>query len=223
MIVTNAAQGTTEWVRARLGIPTASQYHRIMTPKKRQYAAGASTYRNELLAEWLLGRPLEDGSSGWMDRGTEMEAEARRWYAFDRDVEVVECGFVLRDDSATGGSPDGLVSTDGGVEIKVPAAKTHVGYLLDPKSLVEEYGSQVQGYMYLTGRQWFDVVSYNPVLPSVVERVERDDVHCQALELVLASFTADLDECKERLAQHRVTPPSLEQIIEDYRRFAGTL
>ena len=205
MKVLAVEQGSPEWHDVRLGIPTASQFDRLITPKTHQPSASATGYRNELLAAWLLGHPIEFGSSGWMDRGTSMEAEARRWYEFDRDTDVETPGFILRPDGKVGGSPDGLVGSDGGLEIKCLAVQNHVGYLVgdDP-----DYIGQVQGYMYLTGRQWWDVLLYNPDLPKVVKRVERDEKYITALMKALDSFVEDLDRCKERLREHKRPPPN---------------
>lgn len=205
MKILNVEQGSREWLHARLGIPTGSCADSLITPKTRKPSAQSVGYRNRLVAEWLLGYPLEDGSSGWMDRGIELEDEARTYYEFDRDVEVERIGFVTTDDGQFGGSPDGLIGLDGGLEIKVPAAHTHVGYLLHPASLVEKYLGQVQSYMSITGRQWWDVFSYCPGLPEVVERVPRDEAYIAALDAALVPFLEDLNAAKDKLRAHKHT------------------
>jgi exodeoxyribonuclease (lambda-induced) len=131
-----------------------------------------------------------------------MEDEARKYYALVSDAVVQRVGFVTLDNGKAGASPDGFVGEDGGVELKCPAAHTHVGYLLDPSSLVWEYRGQVQGNLYITGRKWWDLVAYN--LPSIVERVRPDDEYQDRLHKVLTAFIANLDEMKDRLAAHRV-------------------
>ena len=62
-------QGTIEWVNARLGIPTASQFTRILSPKELKFSASATKYALELLAEEALRIPLEGESSAFMQRG----------------------------------------------------------------------------------------------------------------------------------------------------------
>lgn len=204
MKLLDVVQGSPEWHRARLGLPTCSRLDEVMTPKTMKLSASASKYRNQLLAEWFVGYPIDfGGSSAYMDRGTEMEPEARAYYELQRDVAVRVVGFALRDDERFGGSPDGLIEEDGGLEVKCPAIHTHVGYLLDPESLVTAYHSQVQGYIYLTGRQWWDIISYNPDLPSVIRRVTRDEQYCTALDAVLAEFLDNLEECRKLLEPHR--------------------
>lgn len=198
-------QGTPEWSEARIGLPTASRYGEIITPAKLTLSKQSEKYRNQLLAEYLLGHPIDwSGTSYWMERGTDLEPEARAFYEMQFDADVQQVGFILREDGWTGGSPDGLVGDDGGVEIKCPAIHTHIGYLLKPENLVDAYRCQVQGYMYLTDRQWWDMLSYHPDLPHVHVRVERDEAFIAALDKCLAQFIVDLKECREKLAPRRV-------------------
>lgn len=211
MIVLDCVQGSPEWERARLGKPTASAYDRIITPSTLKLSKQAVGYRNQLLAEFILDCPIDwCGQDGWMERGKEMEPEARAYYAMQFDREVTPVGFVLRDDERTGGSPDGLVDEDGGLEIKCPAIHTHIGYMLNPESLAAAYRGQMQGYLYLTGRAWWDILSYNPELPHVCVRVERDEAYIEALDKALNEFLDDLYACREKLAPHREARATLE-------------
>lgn len=205
MIHMNVRQGSEAWDMARLGLPTASRFSDIITPKTLKLSSSASKYRNQLLAEWMVGHPIDwTGGSAWMDRGEELEPRARAFYELKHDVEVLDGGFVLRADGKVGGSPDGLIGEDGGIELKCPAMHTHIGYMLEPHRLVDEYRAQVQGYLYLTDRQWWDVMSYSPDLPDVTVRVKRDPEFITALDDALKAFLADLDAAKERLAEHRM-------------------
>ena len=80
-----------------------------------------------------------------------------------------------------GVSPDGLVGADGGLEIKCPAPSTHVKYLRDGK-LPVAYKQQVMGCLWITGRSWWDFVSYHESMPALLIRVERDEDYIKALE-----------------------------------------
>src|SRR5690606_19199105 len=145
MRVLDVVQGSPDWLQARLGIPTASQADRIMTPRQLNPASAQREYLHQLLAEWVLGNPIDWGqASPWAERGTEMEAEARTAYELEMGVDVQTTGLLLTDDGLFGGSPDGLVGDDGGVEIKCPGIHTHIGYLLDPSTLAERYRGQTQ-------------------------------------------------------------------------------
>lgn len=213
MIVLKMRQGTPEWLEARMGRPTASQCGRILTAKKLEYAAGAGTYRNELLCEWVTGYPFNRGGDSIRDRGTDMEAEARAWYELEKNVDVREVGFLMRDDGLFGGSPDSLVGDEGGLEIKCPLLHTHVGYLLDSTKLVDEYRPQCQGLMNITGRPWWDLLSYSPLLPKVLVRVERDETWQAAFGRALETFLDDLTDARRRLAAMGVQPaPSMHRL-----------
>ena len=200
MIVIDCLQGSDAWRTARLGIPTASQFGRLITPKTRKPSASADGYLRDLVAEWLLGVPLDDATSQWMERGAEIEAEARSTYSLIRDLAVLQVGFCLRDDGKVGCSPDGLVGEDGGLEIKVPSAAIHTGYLLEPDSLADEYRCQVQGSLYVTGRAWWDLLSFNPVLPPVLVRCDPDKEFIAVLAEIVDNFVARLEAAKAKLA-----------------------
>ena len=117
-------QGTPEWIQARLGLPSASRFHRIISPVYHK-TAGQQAYLCELVAERLFREPTESASSPWMDRGKEMEAAARDWYSlWYAEAETV--GGVTTDDGRVWCSPDGLVGDDGGLEVKTPGAAAFV-------------------------------------------------------------------------------------------------
>lgn len=208
MITLEVAQGSPEWIQARLGIPTASQFDRILTAKTLKVSAQSVGYHYELLAEYFLGQPVSDAGSGYMDRGLEMEREARTWYELASDVDVQPVGLCLTEDRRIGASPDGLVGSEGLVEIKCPSAAVHIGYLLNQDRLVEKYQHQVQGGLWVTGRQWIDLVSYHPSLPPVLVRVAIDADYQQALSVALAVFVKTLDQARRWLtARYALLPP----------------
>lgn len=210
MIILRCEQGSPEWTRARLGIATSSKFDKIITPARLGYSAASERYRNELLAEWLTGYPLEDnGRTDFMQRGERLEPEARAKYGFLQDVEVEEVGAILRDDRKVGCSPDGLVGESGGLEIKAPAIHTHIGYMLDPESLVKAYHCQVQGSLWLTGREWWDLMSYHPTLDEVLVRVEPDPDFHAAFGEHIETFLADLETARQTLLDmgHTPAPP----------------
>ena len=154
-------QGTLEWVTARLGIPTASQFHRIITPRGR-LSSQAQAYMNELLAERIINQPATAETSKWMERGKALESEAADWYAMMASCEPVRVGFCLHDEVNAGASPDRLIGDDGLLEVKCPTAATHIGYLRSGIGAESDHWVQVQGQLWVTGRAWADVLSYCP-------------------------------------------------------------
>lgn len=191
MIILDCEQGSPEWHEARLGIPTASGFSRLMTPTGKP-SVSLETYLNELLVEALLGeRKLVETPA--MARGRALEAEARAWYEFETNREVQQVGFVLRDDRLVGCSPDGLLP-DSGLEIKVPSAATHVAYLL-AGGLPSEYRAQVQGCMWLCERDHWDFLSYHPDLPKLLITVPRDDAYIETLSKQVTALLDKKSQC----------------------------
>lgn len=215
MIVLDVPQGSPAWHFARLGIPTASQFSRIMTAKTRKLAAGSETYMHELLAEWLLGIPNALEARGFLERGHDLESQAVAWYEFQRGLETTPVGVCLRDDRLVACSPDRLVGEDGGMEIKCPSAKGHVANVL---GMGDEYFAQVQGNLWITGRKWWDLVSFHPSIPSVIVRIERDEAYIAALDAAVSEFLVRLVDARARLVEHGAQPAT--ELSPD---FAATL
>lgn len=196
MIVHDCIQGTPEWRAVRLGLPTSSRFDSIVTPSKLEYSRSSAGYIAELVAEYMLGTPLDSGTSAWMERGTEMEAEARAWYSMDHDVDVREVGFITTDDGRVGCSPDGLTD-GGGLEIKCYSARHHMECLLGQDITT---GGQVQGSLWITGLPYWDVIAYSPSLPPVVTRVWPDPDYQAALSKHMPTFLAELEAAKVTVA-----------------------
>lgn len=196
MIYLDCEQGSAEWHAARAGIPTASNFAKILTPKGRA-SAQAATYANTLLAEWLAGGPVASFESDWMRRGKELEAEARELYEFHTNADVTQCGFVYMTDYA-GASPDGLIGTDGGLEIKVLAPHNHVKLLLENR-MPADYYAQIQGCMWLTEREWWDFCAYSPSLPVFIETIQRDQSYILKLKDAVEGFLEDLLNARKTL------------------------
>lgn len=207
MKIIDVQQGSPEWLQARLGMPTASEFASIITPKTRKPSASQDKYLAKLCAEWFIGEPIDGYTSVFMERGTQMEPQAADSYAFARDVECSPVGFCTTDDSKIGCSPDRLVGDDGLLEIKCPGAEAHMRYLLSDGEMVADYWCQAQGELYVTGRAWVDLYSFNPVMPEVCVRVEPDEEFQTALHECLMAFVKKLDAAKEKLAPSRVVRP----------------
>ena len=200
-IVHMMPQGSMEWEQARLGIPTASEFSEIITPAKLELSKSGKKYLYRKLAEWMYGAPLEAFVSPWMERGKALEAQAVRYYEMERDVETSAVGLVTTDDGMIGASPDRLVGDDGLLEQKCQALETHVGYMLNPQSLVDEYRLQVQGQLWVCERAWCDLQSYYPGFPSVIVRAEVETKVSLALAMHISAFVETMLKCRVLLQQ----------------------
>ena len=198
MKIIPCTQGSPEWHAARLGIPTASNFGKIVTPACAA-SKSAEGYMHQLVAERLIGHPCGEIDTPWMQRGQITEAEAVAYYELQRGVDTQAVGFVTTDDGSAGCSPDRLIRDDGGLEIKCPSAAVHVGYLLEREP--RKYWPQIQGALWITGRRWWDFLSYCPELPPALIRFERNEQFIASLASAVETFNEHLDAAHRRLAE----------------------
>jgi len=195
MQILEAEQGSDEWLAARLGRPSASQFHKLITSTGKP-SASADSYINTMIAERLLGKSEPFFVTEWMTRGNELEPEARQAYEFNTDTTVIETGFILDNSGEFGCSPDGLVGEDGGIELKCPAPHNHVAWSRK-KVCPSKHYAQVQGCMWITGRDWWDFMSYHPEMNPFIVRVERDEEFIEKLaKEVLLAVTEIISEVR---------------------------
>ena len=179
MRVSDAIQGSDEWLESRLGRPTASNFGRLITPTGKA-STSAQGYIDELVAQRITGEIPEFFKSAAMERGNDLEPAAKALYEFTNDVEVKEVGLCLHDRYECGASPDGLINQNGGLEIKCPLPHTHVSYLRDG-GIPAKYIPQVQGCLWITEREWWDFMSYHPSMEDLIVRVYRDNAYITKL------------------------------------------
>lgn len=197
-------QRSEEWFAARLGKVTASRIADVCARTKTGWGASRKNYMGELVAERLSGVRSESFTNAAMQWGIDMEAPARAAYEYYWDTDVAGADFVPHPTiGETGASPDGLVGTDGLVEIKCPNTATHIETLLG-SAVPEKYILQMQWQMACTGRSWCDFVSYDPRLPESMclftQRVKRDEERIGILQKEVLTF---LDELRAILARLR--------------------
>ena len=203
MIIDYSIQGTEEWRIARLGIPTASSFGKILTPTGKK-STQSKAYMNTLLAEWFTGKPKPNKTYGSMQNGNDTEDEAREVYEFITGNEVTEVGVVYKNaDKLIGCSPDGLLTSKRkGAEFKCPDEHTHVGYLVDD-CLPLIYIPQVQGSMYATGYDEWDFMSYHPKYPQFLITVKRDEKYIITLDQALKIFNQEMIAKRNKLMRFK--------------------
>lgn len=161
LITLDCEQGSEEWLSARLGIPTATGFENIVTATGKK-SASYIKYMAELIEESILGGG-DTFKSGFMERGNQLEPQARAAYEFLTGNDVIQVGGVyLNENRDVMVSPDGLIpSLKKGLEIKCPKMSTHIRYLLEG-GVPAEYVIQVQANLWVTGYETWDFVSYCP-------------------------------------------------------------
>jgi putative phage-type endonuclease len=193
-------QRTDEWFATRLGKATASRIADIIAKTKTGPSASRENYAVQLVLERITQSKGESYTNAAMQWGTETEPLARQAYELQRGLFVNEVGFIDHPTIAmSGASPDGLVGTDGLVEIKCPNSATHMETLVNRK-IPSKYIPQMTWQMACTGRSWCDFVSFDPRFPEhlqiFVERIEYDPTYARMLELEVTQF---LDEVEKKV------------------------
>lgn len=184
-------QGSADWFAARAGLPTASEFSTVMARGK---DGGASLtrakYMRQLAGEILTEEPAPEGySNAFMERGKELESEARSLYSLTYAPPTL-VGFMRN--GRKGASPDSLVGDAGGLEIKTAIPAVQIERLLRG-TLPPEHIAQVQGNLWVSERQWWDFMSYCPKLPPLVIRVQRDEAYIAQLSKAVDAFNSELD------------------------------
>lgn len=191
-------QRTPEWFAARRGKITASQAHVCLmaghTKTRRMYVAK--------IADDLEGLPDFDDvdPKPWFQAGAYYEEWARGWYSFQRGIDVRMTGLVVHDRyDWIGCSPDGLLGTDGLLEIKyrsyLRTYQQHVARGFQPSLY-----PQVQAQMYVCDRDWCDYVNYwrsidHQLEQGHVQRIHRDQAYIDNTLLpAFVSFWADVGD-----------------------------
>lgn len=202
-------QRSDEWFKARLGKATGSKFHDICSFTRSGESAYRRNYRYQLIAERLTGEKQDFYMNAAMQWGVDNEDSARLAYEFATGNVVEEAGFIEHPTIKDAGiSPDGLIGDDGGVEIKCPETATHI-QTLTTNEVPSKYMEQVDGAMWVTGRKWWDFVSYDPRMPEdlamVIIRVERSNARLRSLETNIVDFLEEVDQELERVLELRDT------------------
>lgn len=203
MIEIPVEQGKPEWHKLRRGIPTASEFGRIITPAKGDYAKGAETYAAELVAESLGEYRTFQGTPD-TDRGIRLEGEAVKWLKLRYGYAFREVGFCRSDCGRYGATPDRMMDLNVPLEVKCPMLKTLIGWRtdwLDDGILPLEHKAQIHGEMFVTGADRCVFVAYsdNPYAEHLMIEVKRDDFTKRLGDAVL-KFCDRLEVLRKREA-----------------------
>jgi hypothetical protein len=196
-------QGSPEWAQARVGYASASSFSDIL-------AKGAGTSRKKYLlrivGERLSGKPMETFSNAHTDRGTEQEPYARMALEAVRGYVVEEVGIIRHPKLMVSVSPDGLIDLEGGCEIKCVIPTTQIE-TIEAGGYPSAHKAQIQGSMWVAGRQWWDFCSFSPDMPehlrTYVFRVERDEAYIASLAAEIKSFLDEADAWVKKLNERK--------------------
>ena len=197
MKIIDVDQGSDAWQEVRGRFATASCFADVLATIKSGEAAARRNYRNKLVVQRLTGKIVSTFQSDAMRMGIEREPLARGAYEAETGFLVQRVGFIYDELQEAGCSPDGLIGDDGGLEIKCPEISAHLAAIRSPTE-PPEYTAQIQGSLWITGRKWWDFVSWNPDFPDrlqlVVRRIQRDEKYITGLRLAIALFMQEVRE-----------------------------
>lgn len=205
IIIDDIDQASEEWFKIKAGVPGASSFNRIVTPKGNP-SDSRQEYLYELAGERISGYQEEGYTSYDMRKGLEMEPEARLCYEYVTGDIVKQVGFVFKDESRTVGcSPDGLIFDPDdlddpvcGLEIKCGKMKTHVKQLLTEGFPSDKF-QQIHGSMWVCGFHSWEFIAYHPGMPEFRLTVRRDYNFTSSLEFEIEGFLQELDEVYNEL------------------------
>tara|TARA_R100000951_G_scaffold114801_2_gene120884 strand:+ start:170 stop:793 length:624 start_codon:yes stop_codon:yes gene_type:complete len=183
-------QNTDEWLNLRCGKYTSSNFPKICANMGKAFGTPAIKYARKKALEQVT-KTLDNSdkfSNSYMERGHELEPIAIELYERETFNKVDNGGFYCNE--FLGDSPDGLVGSDGCVEVKSVISNTH-WERIEKGGYDTSYKWQIQGHLLLSNRQWCDFISYCPEFiprPLYVYRVERNTEMLEQLKTRLSEF-----------------------------------
>lgn len=209
-------QRSDEWHDLRRGMVTASTVASLLTPTLK--VASNDTARavtGALVAERITGVTEPSWMNDDMMRGVLHEPIAKGYYA-EHHAPVHEVGFLVRqfDGYEIGCSPDGLIGSDGMLEVKCPRAKGHIRTILADE-VPAQYVAQVQCALLVSGRPWLDYVSFHAGLPLYVKRVHPDQRWFDAIHAACQRFEENASALVSDYRSRIVGLPVTERIPDD--------
>lgn len=192
MKIHNFEQRTPEWIEIKRGKMSASNAETIIANGK-----GLETYIYNLMAEYYSSAEKENYINADMQRGIDLEPEAKIEFQFYTGLNIKEVGCVEFNEYILA-SPDGLIGDDGLIEIKCPNDSIYFKLLLSD-NIKPEYIAQMQMQMYVTDRQYCYFVSYNPNFEKslYIKKINRDEEMIEKLKKGLERGTQLIKEIKE--------------------------
>ena len=195
MEILNMDQGTPEWFAARCGLVTSSKFDAVLA-KGRGNAPSKTreTYMKELACERITGIVQNSFQSEWMERGNLLEGQARSMFELNYNLDVEQVGFIKLNEDV-GSSTDGLTEA-AVIEIKCPKHTTHLDYLMNSDLLYQTYKNQVQGELWVSGKQAAFLMSFHPDFPDgkdlIVLEIQRDEAYINEISEAVSAFVQEL-------------------------------
>lgn len=212
-------QRSQEWWDARCGKVTASRVGDIMAlTQKGKPTAARGNYLREKIAERITGKNRDRKKVASLDHRLELEPGARAAYEFYFEQKIELIGFVDHPRIPNAGaSPDGLISTDGGIEVKCCDAEGHLEIVtadvIDP-----DYFYQCHFNIACTERDWWAFTGFNPDMPEELKLyrkiLKRDDQLIARIETNVIQFLEEVEQGVDRVKAMMCGSTPLEAALE---------
>ena len=169
-------QKTDEWQILRDGTAVTGS-------NAKKVKGNGNAFLYETLAMMTTVRERKQAYGPDIDRGNELEPEARKAYEKATGQKVREVAFIKN--GRYGISPDGLVMRTKNqikklIEIKSPDTNNHIRYILEGKLPSEHIDQIIHGFVVCEDVDEIDFVSYCPVFkfkPLLIITVRRADLY----------------------------------------------
>ena len=195
MIVHDVQQGTPAWFKLRAGMPTASEFERVITPAKGEMSSQWKAYAARLIWEKLLNTTTQSLEGiKHIEDGKTFEPFAVKQFEFANEVKTEKIGFVTTDDGLLGASPDRFIvgPQRKTLEVKCPTGPVHMRYMLFGPE--DAYRPQIQGQLSICEADEGVFYTYVDRAPPVQITTARDDAYIKKMEAALRQFTDNLQE-----------------------------
>lgn len=195
-------QGTPEWHAIRAGKWSASSGAKIMGGLETQ---GLKDLIKDIAWGRVFGKTDGGYSGASMQRGHEMEPEARDAFAFHRDAHVEQVGFVEHGRIPNfGWSPDGLhAQRKRGLEIKCLEHKAWIDFH-ESLAVPSEYRWQVKIACMVGRLDGLDFWVYHPLAGGIAIPVEITAGEMDQIEGRLAILEPRVQTLVDRLTERKV-------------------
>lgn len=192
-------QGSLEWYKIRSGIPTASEFDSILTPKTEKLSESRHNYAARLICERLLKWQADSlDKIQHIADGKENEPIAVARLELVHDIETQPVGFIRTDDLRFGASPDRVSAVSADmlrvgvvIEAKSPTIPKQMEYLLFGHDAA--YRCQVAGQLLVAEADKAIFHSYNPRMPDYTVETGRDEPFIAKLKDALERFSDELE------------------------------
>lgn len=198
-----ALAGTNQWHAARRGCLTASRMaDAIAVLKNGKPSEARRKLMFDLLAERMSGVAVEHYVTPAMEWGIAHQADATAAYEAETGELVGPEVFVLHPSiDWFGATPDGIIGSDGLIEIKCPTTPKHLAWVMAGE-VPDEHKPQILAQLACTGRQWVDFVSFDPRVKKpqlFIRRFHPERAEIERVEVGAREFLEELAAMEKQL------------------------